>query len=66
MNSLRFPNPAPFEGEVKELPRTAENRLRTNLNILLMEYYDVAWRLEKLGGRTPDEARQAWVTKQAA
>lgn len=28
--------------------------------------YNRAWRLEKLGGRTPDEARQAWVTKQAA
>ncbi len=28
--------------------------------------YNRAWRLEKLGGRTPDEARQAWITKQAA
>jgi hypothetical protein len=31
-----------------------------------MHLYNRAWRLEKLGGRTPDEARQAWVTKQAA
>ena len=28
--------------------------------------YNRCWRLEKLGGHTPDEARQAWVTKQAA
>jgi transposase InsO family protein len=28
--------------------------------------YNRAWRLEKLGGRTPDEARRAWVTGQAA
>ena len=27
-----------------------------------MDLYNRAWRLEKLGGRTPDEARQAWVT----
>lgn len=25
-----------------------------------------AWRLENRGGRTPDEARRAWVTGQAA
>ena len=31
-----------------------------------MNLYNRAWRLEKLGGRTPDEARQAWETKQAA
>ena len=31
-----------------------------------MAIYNRAWRLEKLGGRTPDEARQAWVTGQAA
>jgi transposase InsO family protein len=31
-----------------------------------MDLYNRAWRLEKLGGRTPDEARQAWVTGQAA
>jgi transposase InsO family protein len=31
-----------------------------------MHLYNRAWRLEKLGGRTPDEARQAWVPKQAA
>ncbi len=28
--------------------------------------YNRAWRLEKLAGHTPDEARQAWITKQAA
>jgi len=28
--------------------------------------YNRAWRLEKLGGRTPEEARQAWLTGQAA
>ena len=28
--------------------------------------YNRAWRLEKLGGHTPDEARQAWITSQAA
>ena len=31
-----------------------------------MNLYNRAWRLEKLGGLTPDEARQAWETKQAA
>ena len=31
-----------------------------------MGRYNRAWRLEKLSGRTPDEARQAWETKQAA
>jgi len=31
-----------------------------------MGLYNRAWRLEKLGGRTPDEAHQAWETKQAA
>lgn len=31
-----------------------------------MDLYNRAWRLEKLGGRTPDEARQAWVTGHAA
>ena len=31
-----------------------------------MNLYNRAWRLEKLGGLTPDEARQAWDTKQAA
>ena len=33
---------------------------------VFMDLYNRAWRLEKLGGRTPDEARQAWETKQAA
>jgi len=28
--------------------------------------YNRAWRLEKLGGHTPEEARQAWLTGQAA
>jgi transposase InsO family protein len=28
--------------------------------------YNRCWRLEKLGGHTPDEARLAWVAKQAA
>jgi len=28
--------------------------------------YNRSWRLEKLGGHTPDEARKAWLTKQAA
>ena len=34
--------------------------------VVFMDLYNRAWRLEKLGGRTPDEARQAWDTKQAA
>jgi len=28
--------------------------------------YNHSWRLEKLGGHTPDEARQAWFNKRAA
>ncbi len=28
--------------------------------------YNRSWRLEKLGGRTPDEVRQAWLSRQAA
>ena len=39
--------------------------LRAALTVF-MDLYNRAWRLEKLGGRTPDEARQAWDTKQAA
>jgi transposase InsO family protein len=31
-----------------------------------MDLYNRRWRLEKLGGRTPDEVRQAWLTRQAA
>jgi len=31
-----------------------------------MALYNRAWRLEKLGGRTPEEALRAWVTRQAA
>jgi transposase InsO family protein len=31
-----------------------------------MDLYNRQWRLEKLGGRTPEEARKAWFTKQAA
>jgi len=40
-----------------------------DLRVALVEFmnlYNRAWRLEKLGGLTPDEARQAWDTKQAA
>ncbi len=31
-----------------------------------VELYNRSWRLEKLGGHTPDEARRAWLAKQAA
>lgn len=31
-----------------------------------MTTYNSRWRLEKLGGRTPDEVRTAWLTQQAA
>ena len=31
-----------------------------------MDLYNRQWRLEKLGGRTPEEARQAWLARQAA
>lgn len=31
-----------------------------------VDLYNHRWRLEKLGGHTPDEARQAWLTTQAA
>lgn len=31
-----------------------------------VDLYNRKWRLEKLGGRTPDEARQAWLSQQAA
>lgn len=31
-----------------------------------VDLYNRRWRLEKLGGRTPEEARQAWLTQQAA
>jgi putative transposase len=31
-----------------------------------MDLYNRHWRLEKLGGRTPEEARLAWLTQQAA
>lgn len=36
---------------------------------ILVEFvalYNRAWRLEKLGGRTPWETRQAWFARQAA
>jgi transposase InsO family protein len=31
-----------------------------------VDTYNRHWRLEKLGGRTPEEARQAWLNQQAA
>lgn len=39
--------------------------LREALNKFMVTY-NRRWRLEKLGGRTPDEVRQAWLTQQAA
>lgn len=38
--------------------------LREALNNFMITY-NRRWRLEKLGGRTPDEVRQAWLTQQA-
>lgn len=31
-----------------------------------VDLYNHCWRLEKLGGHTPDEIRQAWLSRQAA
>lgn len=31
-----------------------------------VDLYNRRWRLEKLGGRTPDEVRQVWLSRQAA
>ncbi len=31
-----------------------------------VDLYNRHWRLEKLGGHTPEETRQAWLSRQAA
>ncbi len=50
-----------LEGQIYQTLDELRKALRT-----FVDLYNRHWRLEKLGGRTPEEARQAWLTKQAA
>lgn len=60
------------EGNARAKKQVIEGRiyqtladLRKALTVLVV-FYNRSWRLEKLGGRTPDEVRQAWLSRQAA
>lgn len=50
-----------IEGKVYQTLADLRKALRE-----FVDLYNRRWRLEKLGGRTPDEVRQAWLTRQAA
>jgi hypothetical protein len=50
-----------LEGRIYRTLDDLRRALRT-----FVDLYNRHWRLEKLGGHTPDEVRQAWPNTQAA